>query len=173
MGSTGGCERMIPLQFALRRRMMMAGKDLVAFENGIWQGYEDLTYVSGYGAIANVDGKMRFYNERGSGGSNMYCYGASTNTLDLTPYKTAKITLQPTTSAQSAVNSNVVGFGVDRSKKYSDKGYDAYAHIQLNAQKQILECDISGLRGEYYFKAEFYGYRGQILGYLIKLELLA
>lgn len=25
MGSTGGCERMIPLQFALRRRMMMAG----------------------------------------------------------------------------------------------------------------------------------------------------
>lgn len=27
MGSAGGCERMIPLQFALRRRMMMAGKD--------------------------------------------------------------------------------------------------------------------------------------------------
>ena len=27
MGSTGGCECMIPLQFALRRRMMMAGKD--------------------------------------------------------------------------------------------------------------------------------------------------
>lgn len=25
MGSTGGCERMIPMQFALRRRMMMAG----------------------------------------------------------------------------------------------------------------------------------------------------
>ena len=25
MGSTGGCERMIPIQYALRRRMMMAG----------------------------------------------------------------------------------------------------------------------------------------------------
>lgn len=164
---------MIPLQFALRRRMMVAKKDLVAFENGIWQGYEDLTYVSGYGAIANVDGKMRFYNERSSTGSGMYCYGASTNTLDLTPYKTAKITLQPTTSAQSAVNSNIVGFGVDRRKRYLEGGYDAYVRIQLNGQIQILECDISSLRGEYYFKGEFYGYRGQILGYLIKLELLA
>lgn len=153
--------------------MMMAKKDLVAFENGIWQGYEDLTLVSGGGAIANVDGKMRFLTQYASIGTNLYCYGASTNTLDLTPYKTAKITIQPTTSAQSAINSNVVGFGVDRSKRYADKGYDAYAHIQLNAQKQILECDISGLRGEYYFKAEFYGYKGQVLGYLIKLELLA
>lgn len=164
---------MIPLQFALRRRMMMTKKDLVAFENGIWQGYEDLTYVSGYGAIANVDGKMQFSTRYISGWSNALCYGASTNTLDLTPYKTAKITLQPTTSAQSAVNGNVVGFGVDRSKKYSDKGYDASVYISLNAQKQILECDISGLRGEYYFKAEFYGYNNKVLGYLIKLELLA
>ena len=164
---------MIPLQFALRRRMMMAKKDLVAFENGIWQGYEDLTYISGYGAIANVDGKMRFSTNPSSIGSQMYCYGASTNTLDLTPYKTAKITLQPTTSAQSAINSNIVGCGVDRSKRYLDGGCDAYVYIQLNAQIQILECDISGLRGEYYFKGEFYGYYGRILGYLIKLELLA
>lgn len=153
--------------------MMMAKKDLVAFENGIWQGYEDLTYVSGYGGIANVDGKMKFFTQYVPGGQERSCYGASTNTLDLTPYKTAKITLQPTTNAQSAINSNIVGFGVDRSKRYGDGGCDAYVHIQLNAQKQILECDISGLRGEYYFKAEFYGYGGQVLGYLIKLELLA
>ena len=142
---------MIPLQFALRRRMMMvAGKDLVAFENGIWQGYEDLTYVSGYGAIANVDGKMRFSAQYVPGGSPRYCYGASTNALDLTPYKTAKITLQPTANG----------------------GCDAYVHIQQNTQEQMLECDISSLRGEYYFMAEFYGYGSQILGYLIKLELL-
>lgn len=164
---------MIPLQFALRRRMMMvAGKDLVAFENGIWQGYEDLTYVSGYGAIANVDGKMRFSAQYVPGGSPRCCYGASTNALDLTPYKTAKITLQPTANMQSAINSNIVGFGVDRSKRYSDGGCDAYVHIQQNTQEQMLECDISSLRGEYYFMAEFYGYGSQILGYLIKLELL-
>lgn len=153
--------------------MMMAKKDLVAFENGIWQGYENLTVVSGSGVIDNVDGKMRFYTQHASIGTNLNCYGASTNTLDLTPYKTAKITIQPTTSAQSAINSNVVGFGVNRYKSYAYEGYDAYARIQLNAQKQILECDISGLRGEYYFKVEFYGYNGVVLGYLIKLELLA
>ncbi len=130
-------------------------KTAQTYQGGAWKDWGLYLYHYGETDLGFEFTKNSFSQASGLAGDHIYlaasyktqasATAAATSATDLTPYSTAAVELSATLTDGTGTTS--VGFGTEKGS------YDSAFYSCTTLNRQVVEIDISGLKGSYFFSA--------------------